>query len=173
MAKSLPPSRAGQKREFWTALGASVPGGLFCSWKLRERPTNRTMTMNTLHFSREFSFEAGILGLRSVTGLVRILHGTGPSVFALPFDDAVGHSPFAHIVGAHLETPVSRPLGHGGTFDGFLLVYQPLHVTGYGHCFSSGAIWISRQDTSCKGSGKRETRSRLNRSLDHPLVYRP
>lgn len=57
-------------------------------------------------------------------------------------------------------------------FGVFLLARAP-HLTGQGFSFSSGAVWISWQDTLCRGSSKRETGSRLNRALHHPLVHRP
>jgi hypothetical protein len=57
MAKSLPPSKAGQKREFWTALGTTVPGDLFLLLEAAERTDKPHDDREHLVFSRKPSFE--------------------------------------------------------------------------------------------------------------------
>jgi hypothetical protein len=58
MAKSLPPSKAGQKREFWTALGTT--GGLFLFLEAAESGRRLRDDRENLAFPRKFSLKLSI-----------------------------------------------------------------------------------------------------------------
>jgi hypothetical protein len=83
MAKSLPPSRAGQKREFWTALGTT--GGCFLLLEAAESDRHLRDDRENLAFPRKFSLKLSIIMTTQVTELGRILHVSGPGPSFWPY----------------------------------------------------------------------------------------